>query len=131
MQLPLFSGRTPRPGPSRARGSVGHCTSGRPLNPPLLSDPTASLPPRSPTRPRWGSAPRSPLVSRSARWPWSAPALLWRIRRWSPPSHCLCLWSLLAAGRLWSPTVPYLPPNTRFLALRHCHMRTLVQRLRL
>jgi len=36
MQLPLFSGQTPRPGASRARGPVGHCTSGRPLNPPLL-----------------------------------------------------------------------------------------------
>ena len=36
MQLPLFSGRASRPGASRARGPVGHCTSGRPLNPPLL-----------------------------------------------------------------------------------------------
>ena len=35
MQLPLFSGRAPRPGASRARGPVSHCTSGRPLNPPL------------------------------------------------------------------------------------------------
>jgi len=37
MQLPLFSGRAQRPGASRARGPVGHCTSGRPLNP-LICD---------------------------------------------------------------------------------------------
>ena len=39
MQLPLFSGRAPRTGASRARGPVGHCTSGRPLNPPLFPGP--------------------------------------------------------------------------------------------
>jgi len=36
VQLPLFSRRAPRPGASMARGPVGHCTSGRPLNPPLV-----------------------------------------------------------------------------------------------